>query len=101
MDICLSWTGIRCGLCELRRQQRRERTKARFHELMKAVWQGDLRTIAGILARDPRLVNYCGFTFPLSPPCSSDVHRTTSILDYARVLGNRAVMQCLAGVAEA
>ncbi len=99
MDICLLRTGRRCGFCELRHQQRREKTKARFRELMKAVWQGDLRTIAEILACDPRLVNYRGFTFHLPSTCGSDVHRTTSILDYAKALNRNEVVQVLAGFA--
>lgn len=82
--------------CYLGEAQRKSWAKARreeFYGLTKAIWRGDLKEVIKILARNPSLVDFSGFTFHLPMP-------TTSVLDYAKAFGRPAIIHVLEGFKE-
>ena len=73
-----------------RREERRKERENLFFELMNTVWHDDIQGTVEILSKDPTLTNYRQFDFHLP-------NKTNSILDYAKVLSRKDIIQVLLG----
>ena len=81
-----------CPRCQIEKL----RWKKRFDELIDAIWRGEIRRIVEILSANSGLANYHGFTFHL-PGENGQIVESTSILDYAKVMRRKAVIEVLIG----
>ena len=80
-----------CNMCAFREAQERKARRQKLDRLIDAVGYGKVEQVVRILNEDPTLLDYKGFAF--DNPCK----KTNTILDYAKRLGRKTIVQILQG----